>query len=159
MASSTTQTLTTNSPRKDLFAHHFLHSLSKLRRQKSLTGPNKTNERARKIKIAAYVSMARATGGTSRRWSRAILWRLHRRAKASKILGYTKPRKRSLGAAVIKGRIRQRKKDAVADRLRTVVPGGGDMETLRLMMETAHYIKCLTMQVNVMKSIVDALAV
>lgn len=158
MASSTTQTLTTNSPRKDIFALHFLHSLSKLRRQKSFIGPNKTSERVRKIKTAAYVSMARAAGGTSRRWSRAILWRLHRRAKASKIIGYTKPRKRSSGADVISGRIRPRRKDAVTDRLRTVVPGGGDMETLRLMKETAHYIKCLSMQVSVMQSIVDALS-
>ncbi|VVB06213.1 unnamed protein product [Arabis nemorensis] len=154
MASSTIQTLTTTFPIKEIFALHFLHSLSKLRRQKSFTG--KTSERARKIKIAAYISMARATGGTSRRWSRAILWRLHRRAKARKILGYTKLKKRSSGADV--GRIRRRRKDAEEDRLRTVVPGGGDMETLRLMMETAHYIKCLTMQVNVMQSIVDALS-
>lgn len=45
-----------------------------------------------------------------------------------------------------------------ADRLRKVVPGGGDMEMLRLMVETAHYIKCLSMQVNVMQTIVDALS-
>lgn len=163
MASSTNQSLNTNSPRKGLFALHFLHSLSKLRRDKSFIGSKKTTKRVRKIKTAAYVSMARAAGGTSQTWSRAILWRLHRRAQLSKIVRYTKPKKRSSGADIIRGRIwrrRLRRKGAMttADRLRKVVPGGGDMEMLRLMVETAHYIKCLSMQVNVMQTIVEALS-
>ncbi|XP_010512128.1 PREDICTED: transcription factor IBH1-like [Camelina sativa] len=163
MASSTTHSLNINTPRKNLFAVHFLRSLSKLKRQKSFIGPKKTTERVRKIKTAAYISMARAAGGTSQTWSRAILWRLHRRAQASKIGGYyTKPKKRSSGADVTRGRIWRRRsrryETTDADRLRTVVPGGGDMETLKLMVETAHYIKCLSMQVNVMQSIVDVLS-
>ena len=35
--------------------------------------------------------------------------------------------------------------DVAAERLRNLVPGGGGMETSKLMEETAHYIKCLSM--------------
>lgn len=45
-----------------------------------------------------------------------------------------------------------------AERLRNLVPGGGGMETSKLMEETAHYIKCLSMQVKVMQCLVDGLA-
>lgn len=40
------------------------------------------------------------------------------------------------------------------DELRKVVPGGEDMDTWSLLEETAHYMKCLTTQVKVMRTIV-----
>ncbi|CDY30379.1 BnaA04g24800D [Brassica napus] len=48
--------------------------------------------------------------------------------------------------------------DVAAERLRNLVPGGGGMETSKLMEETAHYIKCLSMQVKVMQCLVDGLS-
>lgn len=40
------------------------------------------------------------------------------------------------------------------DELRNLVPGGETMDFCSLLDETAHYIKCLTTQVQVMRSIV-----
>lgn len=42
-----------------------------------------------------------------------------------------------------------------ADELRQLVPGGETMNLCNLLDETAHYIKCLTTQVQVMKKIAD----
>lgn len=41
------------------------------------------------------------------------------------------------------------------DELRDLVPGGETMDLNILLGETAHYIKCLTTQVQVMRNIVD----
>lgn len=41
------------------------------------------------------------------------------------------------------------------EELRKLVPGGEAMDLCRLLGETAHYIKCLNTQVQVMRSIVD----
>lgn len=58
--------------------------------------------------------------------------------------------------------LRRNRRDPVeepaAERLRNLVPGGGAMETSKLMEETAHYIKCLSMQVKVMQCLVDGLS-
>jgi hypothetical protein len=41
------------------------------------------------------------------------------------------------------------------DKLRRLVPGGQLMDTCSLLEETAHYMKCLTTQVQVMTRIVE----
>lgn len=41
------------------------------------------------------------------------------------------------------------------EQLRKLVPGGEVMDTYNLLDETAHYIKCLSAQVMVMRSIVN----
>ncbi|XP_010524122.1 PREDICTED: transcription factor IBH1-like [Tarenaya hassleriana] len=144
-------------PGKDVFALHFLHSLSKLGTQIPFC-PNNTSERVRKIKTAAYAAMARSAGGKNRPWSRALLCRLRGRTKDhNKIIrGVIVKRIRVDGG---RGRRRRRRSRIPAtESLRKLVPGGGGMETLRLMEETAHYITCLRMQVKVMQRLVDELS-
>ncbi|KAG7644110.1 Helix-loop-helix DNA-binding domain superfamily [Arabidopsis suecica] len=150
--------INTDVPEKDVFAFHFLQSLSNLRKQNPFDTPDQKNYRVRKIKKAAYVSMARAAGGSSRLWSRALL---RRAAKDdNKIVRFSR-RKRKVTWKISSKRRRSNQRAPVveeaAERLRNLVPGGGGMETSKLMEETAHYIKCLSMQVKVMQCLVDGL--
>ncbi|KAG2309535.1 hypothetical protein Bca52824_029284 [Brassica carinata] len=141
--------INTDVPEKDVFALHFLQTLS------NLSSPDKTSDQVKKIKKAAYVSMARAAGGTDRLWSRALLHRAARRN--NKNVRFPKRRKR---VTWLRKRTNRRHpvEEAAAERLRNLVPGGGEMETSKLMEETAHYIKCLSMQVRVMQCLVDGLS-
>lgn len=148
----------TDVPEKDVFALHFLQSLSNLKTQNPFSCPDKTNDRVKKIKLAAYVSMARAAGGTSRLWSRALLRRaakknnkIERFPRMKKKVTWQRRRRSNRSAPVVE-------EEEAAERLRNLVPGGGGMETSKLMEETAHYIKCLSMQVKVMQCIVDGLS-
>ncbi|ESQ53034.1 hypothetical protein EUTSA_v10017615mg [Eutrema salsugineum] len=141
--------INTDVPEKNAFALHFLQTLSNLRTQNPFNSPNKTNDRVTKIKKAAYVSMARAAGGTNRLWSRALLRRAAK--EDNKIVRLRKKR-------VTWQRRRRNQRAPEVERLRKLVPGGGGMETSKLMEETAHYIKCLCMQVKVMQCLVDGLS-
>lgn len=151
--------INTDVPEKDVFALHFLQSLSNLRTQNPLNSPDKSIDRVRKIKKAAYVSMARAAGGNSRLWSRALL---RRAAKDDNKSVRFSRRKRKVTWKISSKRRRSNQRAPVveeaAERLRNLVPGGGGMETSKLMEETAHYIKCLSMQVKVMQCLVDGLS-
>ncbi|KAF2568242.1 hypothetical protein F2Q68_00028316 [Brassica cretica] len=99
----------TDVPEKDVFALHFLQTLSNLRTQNSFSSPdNKTSDRVKKIKKAAR--------------KRRVTWLMRRRSNRGDPI-----------------------EDVAAERLRNLVPGGGGMETSKLMEETAHYIKCLSM--------------
>ncbi|XP_010517859.1 PREDICTED: transcription factor IBH1 [Camelina sativa] len=156
---SADKTINTDVPEKDVFAIHFLQSLSNLRTQNLFNSPDTTNYRVRKIKKAAYVSMARAAGGTSRLWSRALL----RRATKgnNKIVRFPRKKRKVTWKISSKRRRSDQRAPVVeeaAERLRNLVPGGGGMETSKLMEETAHYIKCLSMQVKVMQCLVDGLS-
>lgn len=142
-------------PEKDVFALHFLQSLSNLRRQNPSNSPDKTNDRVKKIKMAAYVSMARAAGGTSRLWSRALLRQAA--SENNKIVRFPRRKKRVTWLRRRNNR-RAPVEEEAAERLRNLVPGGGEMETSKLMKETANYIKCLSMQVKVMQCLVDGLS-
>ncbi|KAJ4892211.1 Transcription factor IBH1 [Raphanus sativus] len=144
--------INTDVPEKDVFALHFLQSLSNLRRQNAFNSPDDTtNNRVKKIKKAAYVSMARAAGGTNRLWSRALLRRAAK--ENNKVVIFSRRKKRVTWLR------RSNRRDPVdAERLRNLLPGGGAMETSKLMEETAHYIKCLSMQVKVMQCLVDGLS-
>lgn len=147
--------INTDVPEKDVFALHFLQTLSNLRTQNRISSLDKTSDRVKKIKKAAYVSMARAAGGTDRLWSRALL---HRAAKRNS-KNVRSPRRRKRVTWLRKRTNRRHPVEEVAaERLRNLVPGGGEMETSKLMEETAHYIKCLSMQVRVMQCLVDGLS-
>ncbi|KAJ0258418.1 Transcription factor IBH1 [Hirschfeldia incana] len=147
--------INTDVPKKDVFALHFLQSLSNLRRQNTFNSPDKTNDRVKKIKKAAYVSMARAAGGSNRMWSRALLRRAAK--ENNKVLMFSRRKKRVTWLRRRSYR-RDPEEEKDAERLRNLVPGGGGMDTSKLMEETAHYIKCLSMQVKVMQCLVDGLS-
>ncbi|CAH8389821.1 unnamed protein product [Eruca vesicaria subsp. sativa] len=138
--------LNTDVPEKDVFALHFLQSLSNLRRQHTFNSPDKTNHRVNKIKKAAYVSMARAAGGTNRLWSRALLRRAAK--ENNRVVGLSRRNKRVTWLRRRSNNRRDPLEEKDAERLRNLVPGGGAMETSKLMEETAHYIKCLSMQLG-----------
>ncbi|KAF8048511.1 hypothetical protein N665_2488s0002 [Sinapis alba] len=145
--------INTEVPEKDVFALHFLQTLSNLRVQNPFSSPDKTTDRVKKIKKAAYVSMARAAGGTNRLWSRTLLHRASKRNK--KIVRFPRRKKR---VTWLRRNQRDPVEEAAGERLRNLVPGGRGMETSELMEETAHYIKCLSMQVKVMQCLVDGLS-
>lgn len=103
------------------------------------------------------MSMASAVG-SRRAWSRAILFRKLRNQgrnstvqirRMSNILGM---RKRNLC-----GKKYSMEEVGVcqAEQLRKLVPGGEEMDMCNLLGETAHYIECLTTQVNVMRRIAE----
>ncbi|XP_057516678.1 transcription factor IBH1-like [Amaranthus tricolor] len=124
------------------FAIRFLRALKKIQIQEKTLNKNSGTELTQsyhKVKVAADVSMA-ATVGTKRAWSRAILSRIrYRRVVARR-------KKRAMG---------RYKSPSQAQELRRLVPGGEAMDIQCLLDETAHYIKCLTTQVKVMRSIVN----
>ncbi|CAN8318172.1 unnamed protein product [Cochlearia groenlandica] len=145
---STNKSVNTNVPEKDVFALHFLQSLS------NLNTLNKTkDDRVKKIKKAAYVSMAKAAGGENRLWSKALLRRAAK--ENNKNIVKLKKKKRVM---TWRRRKRRSRRDTEVERLSILVPGGEAMETLKLMEETAHYIKCLSIQVKVMQCLVDGLS-
>ncbi|XP_010525664.1 PREDICTED: transcription factor IBH1-like [Tarenaya hassleriana] len=151
-------------PGKDVFTLHFLHSLSNLRTQRPFCLNNRS-ERASEIKTAAYAAMATASGGKNRPWSRALLWRLRGRAKYHNkifVKGLTAVKRRRVCGGGGRRRRRwprqRRTPEEATNKLRRLVPGGEGMETLSLMEETAHYIKCLAMQVKVMQCLVNGMS-
>ena len=130
------------SSRKSRIARRFLRSLQRIRQRRPGQLPSdEVRRRSRRIKLAAYSSMAFAVGNR-RAWSRAIIFRLQSRRHGRM--------RRCLGAKKKpSGEVSQ------ASRLRDLVPGGKAMDFCNLLEETAHYIKCLNTQVEIMKSIAD----
>ncbi|KAL3358785.1 hypothetical protein AABB24_015730 [Solanum stoloniferum] len=118
------------------FAYRFLRSLRKLNQKE------KTN--SRRVKYAAYVSMASVVG-SKRVWSRAVL---------------SKIRNRSLNPNLVKKKKKKRRssEESGFGELRKIVPGGQVMNFYNLLDETADYINCLTSQVQVMKNILNLLS-
>ncbi|TXG55707.1 hypothetical protein EZV62_020963 [Acer yangbiense] len=132
--------------------------------------------RYRRVKIAADKSMAVAVGST-RLWSRAMLsrirhhqhqtWRYHRSTfnhqpiKVKRlVIEKKKKKKKKKKKLMIKkeedgsdDHHHHRRGLRDAGELRKLVPGGEGMDICSLLDETAHYIKCLVTQVQVMKSI------
>ncbi|CAN6684904.1 unnamed protein product [Malus baccata var. baccata] len=104
------------------------------------SSPREIRRRYHKIKTAAYASMACAVG-RRRAWSRALLWKIRNKACNGGVV------RRSIGSRShysIKKRVQQNK----VNELRKVVPGGEGMDTWSLLEETAHYMKCLTTQLE-----------
>ncbi|KAL5794498.1 hypothetical protein ACOSP7_003092 [Xanthoceras sorbifolium] len=168
---------------KSRFTRGFLRALIKMKKKNYQTTSSSSTSREifrryRRVKIAADKSMAVAVG-SRRAWSRAMLWRIHQfrhhhqtwrhRAfvmRRNHYSSYNQPIKKRI--LIEKKKKNKRKKKDEGDHhhhqeeergirdtgeLRKLVPGGETMDLCSLLDETAHYIKCLVTQVQVMRSI------
>ncbi|XP_021858080.2 transcription factor IBH1-like [Spinacia oleracea] len=97
-----------------------------------------------------------AAVGPRRAWSRAVLSKIRlsrrRRGLVRREIVIASRRKHHRGPA--RGETTRRRHGG-AQELRELVPGGETMDYQNLLDETAHYVKCLTTQVKVMRSIVN----
>ncbi|KAH7518752.1 transcription factor IBH1 [Ziziphus jujuba] len=147
---------------KRRFTKVFLKALKKIYRHKSKTSSSSPREiwrRYRRVKLAADASMAFSVG-TRRLWSQAVLWRIRSQARnrafVKRISTSLRVKKRSL-----KGKKLEEDHDLIDGydnqeiKLRKLVPGGAAMDICSLLDETAHYVKCLTTQVNMMRRIAE----
>lgn len=151
---------------KTRFTYRFLRALNHLslleNGSSSSIKSNKIRERGSRVKMAANVSMAAAVG-SKRAWSLAILWKNIRNRRQKRM-------RRHPLILIRPASIKRRKKNTMvgnankrnswdidmvdeARQLRKVIPGGSGMEIGNLLQETAHYINCLTTQVQVMRNI------
>ncbi|KAA8543570.1 hypothetical protein F0562_021684 [Nyssa sinensis] len=136
---------------KTRFACGFLRSLKRLNRHRpastSSASAREICRRYRLIKRAADASMASAVG-SRRAWSRAMLWKIHNRAGRRHAL----ENPRSCGHHLRK-RVGKKHGEEFGlfqeKQLRKLVPGGEAMDSQSLLDETAHYIKCLSTQVQI----------
>ncbi|KAF9606082.1 hypothetical protein IFM89_023105 [Coptis chinensis] len=151
------QKLSTNpTSLKTRFALRFIRSLTRIKMANTpVSSMGTLRKRSQTIKLAADCSMASAVG-SKRSWSRSALLKIRSRARLhafAKEKVVTKKKKkcnrRDVGEVVIQQEVMG------ANELRQIVPGGESMEFLNLLKETAHYIKCLNTQVEVMQNIVD----
>lgn len=144
--------ITSNNSLKIRLAYTFIRALGRIKRQgpaarycKSAP-PSTFQSRRRRIKLAAYTSMASAVGYHKYSWSRAVLARrLNRRSSEP-------PRLDAMGR---KKQLPRRPRDAAGrtEKLRQLVPGGESMDVCTLLDETANFIMCLEAQVQVMQSV------
>ncbi|XVE72666.1 hypothetical protein DITRI_Ditri11bG0056800 [Diplodiscus trichospermus] len=162
---------------KSRFTTRFLRALTKINAQKPISPPSPREifQRYRRIKVAADKSMAYAVR-SRKTWSRAMLWKLRNRSYRQASSGRRSAFKTSTTTtttttsrrAIIKKTSHEKEENkptktgedqvefvVQADELRELVPGGEAMGECKLLDETAHYIKCLTTQVQVMRNIVD----
>ncbi|URE35699.1 hypothetical protein MUK42_26296 [Musa troglodytarum] len=131
-------------PSKRLMAARFLRCLSRIQQTASSSS---VASRSRRIRRAAYASMA-YSAGHRRAWSRALLRKLRcRRARPVFLPG--RPRIARPRVVVEIDR---------AEVLRELVPGGAGMDYCRLLGETADYIRCLTTQVRLMQTVMDSIS-
>lgn len=153
---------------KTRFTHRFLRTLKQvnsryLTRSTSSSTSSSSREmyrRSLEIRHAANMSMA-ATVGSKRAWSRAMLSKIRRHRRL-----HGQMRRRSVHKFNKENIGNPTKNDSTEDfggesetqELREIVPGGEDLDMKSLLDETAHYIKCLTTQVQVMKDILHLYA-
>ncbi|KAK4419723.1 hypothetical protein Salat_2385200 [Sesamum alatum] len=136
------------------FAVRFLHAMKKL--NKKTPAPSPYRRRFHTIRAAACASMACAVG-PRKAWSRAIL----KKIRARTLHHYLINKSRNQQMMMIKRGNPRDEELAVGfgygeeDDLRGLVPGGEGMGFCRLLSETAHYIKCLRAQVQVMTNVLD----
>ncbi|KAK9281181.1 hypothetical protein L1049_004076 [Liquidambar formosana] len=136
------------------FTKTFLRALTRINNRRPPISPSREiYQRYRRVKIAADASMASAVG-SRRTWSRAILWKIRNQRRYRALVS-----RRISTHAMTKRDPRENYGREVghgsADELRRIVPGGEAMDFCSLLGETAHYIKCLNTQVQVMRSIAD----
>lgn len=139
---------------KTRFATKFLQAMNKLnnKRPPSSSTTNKY-KRYRAVRAAARASMASAVG-PKRAWSRAVLKKIskkHHSINDTKRRSFITRRKRRNPRSKNLGFGKEEEKEE--ENLRCLVPGGQGMEFCSLLSETAHYIKCLKAQVQVMTNI------
>ncbi|GMI66342.1 ILI1 binding bHLH 1 [Hibiscus trionum] len=159
---------------KSRFATRFLRALNQINARKpisSSSSPGEIFQRYRRIKVAADMSMAYSVR-SRRTWSRATLWRLRTRSRRRRLASLgrrssvktrTTTAASHLAAVVVEktSHGKENKEDdgggvgVEAEELRELVPGGESMDLCNLLDETAHYIKCLTTQVQVMRTIAN----
>lgn len=102
------------------------------------------------IRGAAYASMA-STIGPRRAWSRAILRNIKNRNL--KTPRHHHHHRGGYRKRVTRGNPRN---DGIGEELRQLVPGGAAMDSWNLLNETAHYIKCLKAQLQIMTNILHS---
>lgn len=121
---------------KARFAKKFVEAMRRVNKSRG-----SRRDRYKRYRVAACASMASAVG-PQRAWSRAVLRKMMKRrgevitTKRKR----TNPRQLTLGLGQ-------------EEDLRGIVPGGKGMGYCSLLTETAHYIKCLQAQVQVMTDI------
>ncbi|CAA3001435.1 Hypothetical predicted protein [Olea europaea subsp. europaea] len=129
---------------KSRFTYRFVRALKKLNKSRGVSSSMKeTYRRYHMIRVASYASMASAVG-SKRAWSRSVLWRIKKKSRFHAL-------RRRKASENPRNDINFHQDNV----LRKLIPGGEDMEFCRLLNETAHYIKCLRTQVQIMKNIVD----
>ncbi|URE02199.1 hypothetical protein MUK42_18919 [Musa troglodytarum] len=128
---------------KNMMASHFLRALFRI--QQTSTSSSSFAGRSRRIRRAAYASMA-YSAGARRAWSRALLRKLRSRARLRfprRLSRTARPQRRDMDQAQV---------------LRKLVPGGPSMDYCKLLEETADYIRCLTTQVRLMQTVMDSIS-
>ncbi|KAG8489142.1 hypothetical protein CXB51_017186 [Gossypium anomalum] len=164
MMNSPQQVKNPSSSLKSRFITRFLGALTKINAEHpiSSSSPTRIFQRYRRIKVASNKSMAYSV--RSRRiWSRAMLSRFRSRRSAFSVRRSsvkttnctTSPPSALIKVTINENKIAKGGLDMQTDELRELVPGGEAMDVCNLLGETAHYIKCLTTQVQVMRKIVD----
>ncbi|KAE8663239.1 putative sodium-bile acid cotransporter [Hibiscus syriacus] len=145
---------------KSRFTARFLRALTEINAPKTISSssPREIFQRYRRIKVAADKSMAYSV--RSRRiWSRATLWRLRTRSRSRRLVSFGRRASVKTRTTASHGKENKEHHGAVlgvqAEELRELVPGGEAMDLCNLLDETAHYIKCLTTQVQVMRTIAN----
>ncbi|XP_047313412.1 transcription factor IBH1-like [Impatiens glandulifera] len=159
--------MTTVSSIRTRFSIRFIRALKRISTKGNELSSNTimiTRRKQQMIKRAAYVSMASAVG-PRRAWVRALKWKL----KPSRTRFISRPawlmsrrRRRRMMKRIgsVGGGEREKKvacRSEEEEVLRRLVPGGEGMDIYKLLGETAHYIKCLSTQVEVMTTITDHL--
>ncbi|XP_042483772.1 transcription factor IBH1-like [Macadamia integrifolia] len=141
-------------PDRAKFTRIFLRALAKINEDRPTSSSHQEiRNRSRRIKIAADASMVSAVG-SRRAWSRIMLWKLRSRTRyralnRSRVISSWRRRSADMGN-------KEKLELSRADKLRQLVPGGETMDFCNLLDEASHYIKCLTTQVQVMRSIADS---
>lgn len=140
---------------KTRFTYSFVRALKKLNKSRGASvspSMKETYRRYRMIRVASYASMASAVR-SKRAWSRAVLWKIRNRTSHRAL------KKKSRIHALTRRKVRENPRNDLNSHrendLRKLVPGGEGMDFCRLLNETAHYIKCLRTQVQIMNNIVD----
>ncbi|GAV70745.1 hypothetical protein CFOL_v3_14243 [Cephalotus follicularis] len=139
------------------FTRGFIQALIRINKQRPVTSssPREMYIRHRRIKSAADKSMALAVR-SRRNWSRAVLARFRKKRRRHVLV-------RRITTCAMKKRGLENKKSGhkeashgQANELRRLVPGGEAMDLCSLLEETAHYLKCLNTQVQVMRCVADS---
>ncbi|KAG7025295.1 Transcription factor IBH1, partial [Cucurbita argyrosperma subsp. argyrosperma] len=149
MASESGTTPMNSSSSSLRLARTFLRSFSRIKSRRPTTAASRSafelRRRSRRIKIAAYSSMARVAG-PQRAWARALLFKLNTRARHGTLM---RRRRSTMPSAY---------PDDHVGKLRRLLPGGDGMDVCTLLEETADYIHCLSAQVKVMNAIAHHLS-
>lgn len=152
---------------KSRFTRGLVRALIRMKRKNNYQPCSRREmfRRYSRVKIAADKSMAVAVG-SRRAWSRAMLWRIYHhhhhhqtwrynQLMIKKRLAIDKKQKKKKKKLKKEEDDRQEEERGFgkAGELRKLVPGGEAMDLCCLLDETAHYIKCLVTQVQVMRSV------